>query len=1284
MSLPWSEFPDEELRIAGVFNGGVSLAVWMGGATHELNRLIQARQQDEDDGDRRADYRALLELVRTTVVADVLAGTSAGGINGAALAVAQANPRADLAMLRKVWAEQGRFDELLRAPFQGDPTSLLRGDEYFLPQLSRTMVELALTDAPPPGETAAGGVPNIDLMITTTLLEPAEREVPDDLGQATYQQVHAGHFRFSQAHFGPGALPTTARKLGLAARASAGFPMAFEATFIPVNAPADRPDRDLRPDMAGHASWATGPDDGSRFAMDGGVLANTPLRTALDAIRDKTAKNPVRRMMLLVYPHAPLTSTTLTVAQDEAPTVVAGVLDLVAALRSHGGQTFIEELEAHNRAVEGWRGGREDALPGRGELQQLYELAEIAWPRYRSLRERLSASTLAERVKRRSWTYERTRVAALDAQHAVQLPQVLPYVPADPPPALSCVGLTHPTADTATEGPLRDWRWGPVVAVGITDSLEAILRAASGAARGPEQLAPLRDARETVIRARAQIVEARDEVDGIWDGGQAQAMAPDAKYWQSRLVAFRRAMLPPAEAVQPGDIEVLAALAVRAPEVHAQVVALDGSQGRDVARAVWTAVSTLTAPEVAQVVHGLSVGVYATITGLDRWSEVLTAAPLPNEPESLTLRLVMRLLAVDTATWLIASSDSQGTHLPIRSAQLSLGVQHGFARLSTKPADKAAGLQLGHFAGFLKRSWRANDWIWGRLDAARMLCEIVLSPDRLRRLAVAGGEGTTPADLAEQALQSLGSGSIAQLTPGVRAQVLAEIETAMQPSGDLPATLPTLAEYAALPIQRRIILEELPHLRSAILADRFEKQNPRSRGELFLVEHAALLAAVESGADPAVWGDRALAAFDSAGIGREGLEGEAGSDAMIQTAANVAGVAATVLSSDRFGAKALQPLAKTVRGAIQLPYWALRGLTQGSAIARALAQVGIVVGGVLLALGLLGVLGGGSGFATAIGVATVLTVLGYSALRTGTLLHGVLLLAAAGPLGAFLLDAAHAKDDAAADAHDGLVGAVVVLSICAALWVLASLPWPLRSPVDAAKQVWARHADAIVVGLLAGELLGSLVVLVVVESDWTIDGLGDAVGDAVRDAAPSGGVVAAIAMAVVALGSFIAWQRGRGLRTWSPVAGGRRTTRQSLQLPAGVAATWAVVYGAVCLAASGAIAQWGEDGPAWVFSIVWLAVIGVLLVLVVPMWLTGRFRRRLDRELVSMSPVPTSELTFLAELGKRDRLFVYLVRPASEVEQAMDPGPLRLTRRGRRVHSRALQNAGIRPMWDRA
>jgi hypothetical protein len=61
---------NRELRFAVTMNGGVSLAVYMGGVSHELNELTDAK----------GPYRRLLKLLRVqTPTIDVLTGTSARG-----------------------------------------------------------------------------------------------------------------------------------------------------------------------------------------------------------------------------------------------------------------------------------------------------------------------------------------------------------------------------------------------------------------------------------------------------------------------------------------------------------------------------------------------------------------------------------------------------------------------------------------------------------------------------------------------------------------------------------------------------------------------------------------------------------------------------------------------------------------------------------------------------------------------------------------------------------------------------------------------------------------------------------------------------------------------------------------------------------------------------------------------------------------------------------------------------------------------------------------------------
>ncbi|MFC7615529.1 hypothetical protein ACFQV2_20525 [Actinokineospora soli] len=63
-------------------------------------------------------------------------------------------------------------------------------------------------------------------------------------------------------------------------------------------------DAGTRPDMATYASWSDGTTDRSRYAVDGGVLVNTPTKQALEAIDRMPAGGPVRRVMVLLFPHA--------------------------------------------------------------------------------------------------------------------------------------------------------------------------------------------------------------------------------------------------------------------------------------------------------------------------------------------------------------------------------------------------------------------------------------------------------------------------------------------------------------------------------------------------------------------------------------------------------------------------------------------------------------------------------------------------------------------------------------------------------------------------------------------------------------------------------------------------------------------------------------------------------------------------------------------------------------------------------------------------------------------
>jgi len=278
----------QQVRVALVMTGGVSLATWMGGASYELNRLT--REKDPT-------YNKLLDLTGATARVDVISGTSAGGLNGALLATAAAHD-SDLAGLRELWLEKGALEALVRPPLRQDPPSLLRGDDYFLPAIESAVRALE-------GDLEPVDRAPVHLIITGTLLHPHYRGTPDAFGSVVHDVDHRAEFTFRRgdsAHHRPGcphrsavdrrddfAEAGTTSRLALAARTSASFPFAFEASFCPVG--EEGPDAE-HPDMTCHANFET-----SRFAIDGGVLVNKPLGPALRAVFAEPARRNVRRVV---------------------------------------------------------------------------------------------------------------------------------------------------------------------------------------------------------------------------------------------------------------------------------------------------------------------------------------------------------------------------------------------------------------------------------------------------------------------------------------------------------------------------------------------------------------------------------------------------------------------------------------------------------------------------------------------------------------------------------------------------------------------------------------------------------------------------------------------------------------------------------------------------------------------------------------------------------------------------------------------------------------------------
>ena len=262
--------PTRDVRLALVLNGGVSLAIWIGGATHEIDAARRGLPPGGgDDGHDTAPlYHRLNTILEQRVVVDVIGGASAGGINGVMLGAAIYTGAA-LPNLREVWIELGDFRKLLRSATSSSPPSLLQGDELVLPELSRQLQALY-------GSAGAAPSDPLDLFFPATDVGGVSRVFEDSTGRrfAERDPRRVFHFTASQSGTVPiedGAVRTPVwlgdsaapSLLAHAGRSSSSFPVAFEAHRV---------------------SWIDNESVSVRSLVDGGILDNQPLNPVLDAI----------------------------------------------------------------------------------------------------------------------------------------------------------------------------------------------------------------------------------------------------------------------------------------------------------------------------------------------------------------------------------------------------------------------------------------------------------------------------------------------------------------------------------------------------------------------------------------------------------------------------------------------------------------------------------------------------------------------------------------------------------------------------------------------------------------------------------------------------------------------------------------------------------------------------------------------------------------------------------------------------------------------------------------
>lgn len=192
-----------DLRLALCMRGGVSLAVWMGGACREITALRSAdgSQAAPDavtarDITQRAIYRKILAVADYEHVdVDVIAGTSAGGLNGALLASHLVYGMRFDDGIRDIWLKLGDLELLTRHPGHGIPPSLLDGDGGFYARLSEQLKQLL--DTSTCRRLRTDDSPRlVRLILTATRLFPRNEYLRPSVGQALLASWSQAHLAF--------------------------------------------------------------------------------------------------------------------------------------------------------------------------------------------------------------------------------------------------------------------------------------------------------------------------------------------------------------------------------------------------------------------------------------------------------------------------------------------------------------------------------------------------------------------------------------------------------------------------------------------------------------------------------------------------------------------------------------------------------------------------------------------------------------------------------------------------------------------------------------------------------------------------------------------------------------------------------------------------------------------------------------------------------------------------------------------------------------------------------
>jgi len=462
------------------------------------------------------------------------------------------------------------------------------------------------------------------------------------------------------------------------------------------------------------------------WVTDGGLLDNRPIDVLLERIFDRPARRPVRRVLLFVVPSS---GPAPDMMEEAPPDNVNEPLGLVDGLLKDLAAITTQSIAADLRAIR----AHQDRMAARTDTR--LRLAELAATLPAGSR-LLTPSLLTDYETREATNQARALTSALLRQ----------------------LSTWPPASSTSTESIPQNWE---------------------------KDLAVGGDAEKV---CRRQIIQ---WILSQWSQppGQPQSPADLARYGQAAYdLAKGCALAVAGAAYQLAKSEAdITAMGTLTKDIHRSSAPPEPSEGVEGAAAVQTdridlrelVQKVCTTPAVRQGslenaadrlaqdymkrstvtaeawvrLGGVFVNGYETLKRLATNASSAPGAeagPLLDHVAASRLNTYLAYLRPGddpraVATKLFDLVATQRAMLPVEAdieqslelVQVSADTRSLLAPDWQTAQQKLTGMQFHHFGAFYKRSWRANDWMWGRLDGAGWLVHVLLDPRRVRRIVQA-------------------------------------------------------------------------------------------------------------------------------------------------------------------------------------------------------------------------------------------------------------------------------------------------------------------------------------------------------------------------------------------------------------------------------------------------------------------------------------------------------------------------------------------------------------------